>query len=213
MARAATHPIGHGTARGRGRALSAGFCIGIGVAVVAVVVLAVVLANVSSSNGGGSRTSSVSVSGPARSSMLQTGDKVPAFSGPGLTGGRVGSAQFAGHPAVLEIWAPWCPHCQAELPIMGQVAPQFPGVEVVMIETAMGQEPGPSGEGFFAQHHLTFPSAVDDANGTLAAAMGVQGFPTVYFVGSDGRVVDSFTGEASAPAIAGKFRELQSLEQ
>jgi hypothetical protein len=86
-------------------------------------------------------------------------------------------------------------------------------VKVVMIETAMGQEPGPSGEGFFAQHHLFFPSAVDDANGTLARAFGVQGFPTLYFVGSDGRVVDSMTGEASPAQLAAKFRELQSLEQ
>jgi hypothetical protein len=96
---------------------------------------------------------------------------------------------------------------------MGRVAPQFPGVKVVMIETAMGQEPGPSGEGFFAQHHLTFPSAVDDSKGTLARAFGVQGFPTVYFVGSDGRVVDAFSGEIAASTLAQKFQELQSLEQ
>jgi thiol-disulfide isomerase/thioredoxin len=178
---------------------------------VAVVGLAVALVLILTTNG--TSPTAVTVSGPARTAMLQTGDKIPDFSGPGLTGGRVSWKQFEGHPAVVEVWAPWCPHCQAELPVMGTVAPKFPGVKVVMIETAMGQEPGPSGEGFFMQHHLTFPSAVDDANGTLARAFGVQGFPTVYFVGSDGRVVDSFSGEAPASMLAQKFQELQSLEQ
>jgi len=213
MARTATNPTKKETARRPAPKRSRGTGLRIAIGALVAVALAIVLIVVLTTNGDEPKPSSVSVSGPARTAMLQTGDKIPNFSGPGLTGGRVGWTLAKGHPAVVEIWAPWCPHCRAELPIMGQVAPRFPGVKVVMIETAMGQEPGPSGEGFFAQHHLTFPSAVDDANGTLAKAFGIEGFPTVYFVGSDGRVVDSFSGEVPASTLIQKFQELQSLEQ
>lgn len=44
-------------------------------------------------------------------------------------------------------------------------------------------------------HNLTFPVAVDDANGTLAKALGVQAFPTLYFVNSDGTVSSEKEGE------------------
>jgi hypothetical protein len=98
------------------------------------------------------------------------------------------------------------------MPVLGEVAPQFPSVRVVTVETAVGQRPGPSGEGFFAQHGLDFPTAVDDGT-TIMEALGVSSFPTVYFVGSDGRVVDSVVGELPTSQLVEKFRALSSLEQ
>jgi hypothetical protein len=44
-------------------------------------------------------------------------------------------------------------------------------------------------------------------------ALGVTGTPTIYFVGSDGRVVDSVSGELSEGQLADEFSALSSLEQ
>ena len=85
----------------------------------------------------GGKGSSVSVSGPVRTTQLMAGDEVPSFSGPGLTGGRVDWEQFRGSPTVLVVWAPWCPHCQVELPILGEVSKQFPDIQVVTVESAI----------------------------------------------------------------------------
>lgn len=161
--------------------------------------LAIVVVSLSGRGDGAgpSRTNDVTVSGPARSGPLAVGDSIPDFSAPSLAGGRVAWSDHAGRPTVLSIWAPWCPHCQVELPILDRVVGEFPDVSLVTIVTAIGDQPGPTPDGYMADHGLTFPVAVDDRPGTLGHAFGITGFPTLYFVGSDGTVVDYATGEVS----------------
>jgi peroxiredoxin len=140
----------------------------------------------------------VQVSGPARPAPLAIGDRVPAFSAPRLGGGRVSWSEYSGSPVVLALWAPWCPHCQTELPILAKLAGQFPNVRLITIASAIGERSGPSPDEFVEDHHLTFPVAIDDANGLLARAFGLRYFPTVYFVSSDGTVLRVL--EKAAPA-------------
>jgi hypothetical protein len=52
-----------------------------------------------------------------------------------------------------------------------------------------------------ADNGITMPTAIDDAQGTLAAAFGIQGFPTLYFVGSDGVVTQMAEGEVDEDAL------------
>src|SRR3990172_4030959 len=84
-----------------------------------------------------SRPDQVSTSGEPRSEPLAAGDLVPDFSAPGIGGGIVGWSDVAGGPVVLSVWAPWCPHCQVELPIVNRVMQDFPGVELVTVVTAI----------------------------------------------------------------------------
>jgi peroxiredoxin len=156
---------------------------------------------------GGSDGNDVSVAGGPRTTPLQSGDPVPDFSAPGMTGGQVAWSDYQGRPAMLVVWAPWCPHCQAELPVLGRVAQQFPDVDVVTVETAVGQRTGPSGEGFFIEHGLSFPSAVDDGT-RIMQALGVSAFPAIYAVGSDGRVITSAVGELPRSELVDMFRML-----
>ncbi len=174
------------------------------VAVVAVVAIVLV-----ASGGGGAPSDRVSVSGPARATLLPDGAGVPDYRAPGLAGGTVSWAEFRGDPTVLVVWAPWCPHCQVEMPMLGRIAPDYPGVGVATVVTAVGDRPGPSPEGFFAQHHLAFRTAVDDADGTIMQVLGVSGFPTVYFVDRDGRVLSSLVGEAPESDFRAGFAALQ----
>jgi hypothetical protein len=71
---------------------------------------------------------------------------------------------------------------------------ETPGVRMLTIVTAIGQHPGPSPEGYLADHGLTFPVAVDDRRGTLASTFGLTSFPSVLFVDSTGTVVRSDVG-------------------
>lgn len=130
----------------------------------------------------------VSVSGPARMVPLPAGSVLPDFSAPGLFGGTVSWRDYHGVPAVLVLWAPWCPDCREELPLLAQVVGGFPGVRLVSIVTAPGELPGPTPERFMESHGLTFPVALDATDGRLADAFGLQGYPTIYYVGSDGAV-------------------------
>jgi thiol-disulfide isomerase/thioredoxin len=168
---------------------------GLGLAIALIVAVVVIMG--AEDGAGPSPASEVAVSGPARSGPLAAGDTVPAFSAPGLDGDRIVWSDYAGTPTVLSIWAPWCPSCQKELPILDRILREFPGVSLVTIVTAIGDRPGPTPEGYLADNALSFPTAVDDGAGTLADAFGITGFPTLYFVGSDGTVAEYGVGELS----------------
>ncbi len=159
---------------------------------------------------GPSRTSEIQVAGSPRSEPIRPGDRIPEFSGPALFGGgRVGWSDAAGSKAVLSIWAPWCPHCQAELPVLSRVLASYPDVKLVTITTMIGAEPGPTPDGYMHAHGLTFPVAVDDGRGTLMRALGVQYFPTIYFVNSDGTVSREIEGEAAESELRALIEALR----
>lgn len=174
-----------------------------GLALVAVVVLAVVaFMGGSEEEGAGASTSTeVVAGGPSRSAPLATGDAVPSFSAPGLDAGTVAWADYAGAPAVLSVWAPWCPHCQVELPVLDVVMREFPDVGFVTVVTSVGDQPGPAPDVYMRENDLAFPVAVDDESETIAAALGIESFPTLYFVSSDGTVAQYLTGEVDAETL------------
>ncbi|MEX0753746.1 MAG: TlpA disulfide reductase family protein [Actinomycetota bacterium] len=142
-----------------------------------------------------SAAGSVSIDRPD-AGPLEDGDEAPSFSAPGLNGGEV--TWNPGTPTVLVVWAPWCPHCQEELPVLADVTAGFPDVELVSIATAIGAQPSTySPQSYMAEHRLSFPVAIDDAEGTLARGLGVVGFPTLYTIDADGFVRGSASGEPS----------------
>jgi peroxiredoxin len=162
------------------------------------------------SDGRAAATGTVRAAAP-RSTPLQTGDAVPDFSAPGLSGGRVTWSEARGTaPAALVIWASWCPHCQRELPVVAKVAPEFPGVRVVTVTTAIGAHPGPSPEAFIKSRGLALPVAVDDAGGAIAGALGVQSYPTVFWIGRDGHVRVVTEGERGEAAVRAAFQALSA---
>ena len=144
---------------------------------------------------GPAATSAVRFTRPPRSELVAAGEPVPDFSAPALQGGgTVAWDDLVGQPTVLAIWAPWCPACQEELPILDWVVKETPGVQMITIVTAIGDRPGPTPEGYLADHGLTFPVAVDDRAGTLASGFGLTSFPSVLFIDSTGTVVRSDVG-------------------
>jgi thiol-disulfide isomerase/thioredoxin len=194
------------------------------VAVIGVAVAVILSLSGGSPTGGGSISPSaarqISISGAPRTSMLSVGATVPDFSAPGFHmqaagGGGYTIARapfdwgtFKGHPTVLSIWAPWCPHCQNELPVLSEVVANTPNVRLATVVTSVGAHPGPTPNGYLADHGLTFPVAIDDANGTLAGALGVQAFPTLYLVDSSGKVVFANEGEVPASQLRAELAKL-----
>lgn len=199
-----------------------GYAIG-AIALIAVVVVVIVV----SQNGGStgdrtirpSATEDVTVDGSARQSPIPVGDPVPAFSAPGFRMVKQGSGyvvqdeqvswdSFAGAPAVISIWAEWCPHCQVELPVLQSTMADYPDVGLVTILSSIGQQPGPEPDEYLAENGLTFPVAVDDVSNSLAQAYGLRGFPTIYFVDADGNVTYQASGEIPEADLRAQLDEL-----
>jgi thiol-disulfide isomerase/thioredoxin len=193
-----------------------GYILG-GVALIAIVVLTV-LAFMGGDDGAGPvriqpvAAGRVTASGSPRTEPLAAGETVPSFSAPGFrvatdpdTGDLAVQRQPVswepGTPTVVSIWAPWCPHCQAELPVLSRVMQDFPGVDFVTVVTSINDSPGPDAGTFLKDNGVTAPTAIDDVDGTLAQAFGIQAFPTLYFVGSDGAVVQELEGEVDEATL------------
>ena len=143
----------------------------------------------------------VRVTGGPHDGLLSPGEEIPLFSAPEMNGGRVSWTQYEGTPTVLAVRAPWCPHCQVELPVLARVAADFPGVELVSVATQINARPGPTVDGYMRDNGLTFQVALDDARGTLGAALGISVFPTVYYVNSQGVVEQATEGEVDEATL------------
>lgn len=152
----------------------------------------------------------VAVEGQARTGPLQPGEALPAFRAPALGGGTVAWPDTTGErPTVVVGWAPWCPHCQAELPRLVRVAAEHPDVRVLTVATALDQAPGPAPEQVAERTGLRSPTAIDDADSTLGLALGITSFPTLYLVGSDGVVLHTAQGEVDEQALEAAFTALE----
>ncbi|HEX6209000.1 MAG TPA: TlpA disulfide reductase family protein [Actinomycetota bacterium] len=170
---------------------------GIPLAVIAAIALVAFITTMG--DDGGPEVGEVEVSGPARQAALETGEPFPEFSATELEGGEVSWAP--GGPSLIAIWAPWCPICQEEIPMIDGLAPDFPEVEMVTVATAVDDRPGPTVSGFAEDEGLSLPIALDDEAGTLARAMGIRGFPTVYLVDAEGAVVAAAEGQVGEEAL------------
>jgi thiol-disulfide isomerase/thioredoxin len=157
--------------------------------------------------------SEVRPGGPRRSDTLAIGEQVPDFVAPGLGDGFVRWRDRDGSATVLVIWASWCPHCQRLLPPLVRVARDYATVRLLTVTTSIGRYGGPSPREFVEQHGLSFPVALDDADNTLARALGVFRYPTVYWVGADGAGRDVSEGEAGEAAIRHEFEALLARTQ
>src|ERR1700756_6000177 len=73
--------------------------------------------------------------GPAAAaSMPLTDQTVPAqlqFTAKTVDGQDFSGHSLLGEPAVLWFWAPWCPVCQGEAPMVGRIAAAHPSVTFV----------------------------------------------------------------------------------
>jgi cytochrome c biogenesis protein CcmG/thiol:disulfide interchange protein DsbE len=106
-------------------------------------------------------------------------------------------AELQGRPAVLVFWTTWCPYCLRQTPVMVEAYPRAAeaGIQFVGIDV---QEDRNTVATYLAQHLIEYPILLDE-QGSIAAQYAVQGYPTTYFLDSDGRIVarnvGALTGE------------------
>lgn len=169
--------------------------LALGAAVIVAALVAVVVTSGGGTVGEPSPAGSVTIARDA-GPPLAPGETIPGWSAPALDGsGTLRWSDFLGGPIVLTIWAPWCPHCQAELPRLVETMRTHPDITLVTISTAVEQSTAFTSAGYLEGEGLTFPVAVDDAALTLHGGLGVGGFPSTYFVTADGTVIQHVEGE------------------
>jgi cytochrome c biogenesis protein CcmG/thiol:disulfide interchange protein DsbE len=185
----------------------------IGVAVIAVAAIAAFWLSSGSSGGGSSdRPSDVpSASGPAEQAPVVSGTSLPVFSsasGDVAVGQTVptvtsptASIQLNGKAKILLFLAHWCPHCQAEVPVVQDWidSGNLPGdIDLISVSSSIDpNRPNYPPNEWLEREGWTAPVIVDES-GTVADAYGLPAFPYWVFVNADGTVAGRLIGELAA---------------
>jgi thiol-disulfide isomerase/thioredoxin len=110
----------------------------------------------------------------------------------------------AGEPTLIAFLAHWCPHCQAELPLLVDLDEQgaFEGVRTVAVLTGTDEAaPNFPPAEWLQDEGWTGDVLVDDETMTAATAYGLSGYPFLVMLDADGRVVARTSGELPAEDV------------
>lgn len=127
------------------------------------------------------------------------GRALPSFSATTLEGASFDSKELAGKPAVLNVWASWCPPCVEEHPLLLDLAARHAAdLSVVGI---LYQDTAGGARDFLARHGDGGWPTLLDASGQIAIDLGVTGPPETFFVDADGIVRARHIGPLTADEI------------
>jgi len=126
----------------------------------------------------------------------RTGDVVPTMRADGTpwlqlastTGELIGIGDLRGQPAVINLWASWCPPCRMEMPYLQAVHERFSkkGLRVIGIS----QDKGISNSDLVSVRNKlgAHYQALRDPRGISMARFGVTGLPTTIVLDGEGRI-------------------------
>jgi cytochrome c biogenesis protein CcmG, thiol:disulfide interchange protein DsbE len=114
-------------------------------------------------------------------------------------------AGFAGRPVVLNFWASWCVPCRSEMPAL-QAAHQRLADRVVFLGVNH-QDSRTAAIDLLDETGVTYPSG-RDPGGEVAASYGLYGLPATVFIGPDGELLATRTGEISETELDQTVTEL-----
>lgn len=148
------------------------------------------------------------------------GSSAPVLVGVGFDGVPVRIDAATDGPTMVVFLAHWCPHCNAEIPVINELrddgrVPE--GVNIVAVSTAVspGQPNFPPSE-WLDDKDWTYPAmadGVDMENEVFIAstAFGVSGFPFITLIDANGVVVARWSGERPASEIASLLAALPNV--
>jgi peroxiredoxin len=186
----------------------------------AVVLLIVLYAVSRGSQGTGNSTTRIY---PTPGPLLAVGSVAPDFTLTSVDGRQVSLHQYRGQAVVLELFAPWCPNCQAETSVLKEIQTNYAGKEVQVLnvsashygrnyETSGGRDTTPISmddlEWYQTTFGLNFPSLFDPSL-KVGADYGVTAFPTLYIIDASGKVSYVATGVMSQQAIDQQIQQTQ----
>ncbi len=110
-----------------------------------------------------------------------------------LDGKPVRLADLRGKLVWINFWATWCPPCQAETPVLRDMAERYASRGLVVLAIAVQETSVDNVRDYAQRYELPYPIAFD-ASANAFNLYKVFALPTQFFVGPDGRVREVVNG-------------------
>ena len=98
-------------------------------------------------------------------------------------------ASIKGKPAVVNVWASWCPSCKDEHPALMKLAQQ--GLPIIGLNY---KDIPDDAKAYLMQRGNPFQVIIADVDGNLGLDLGVYGAPETYLMDAKGDVVYRYVG-------------------
>ena len=131
------------------------------------------------------------------------GTAAPEFKGKDLSGEEQSTVFYKGFSRLLlAFWSPGCPHCRSELPRLEAFSREFAKKRNIFV---LGVSGFPEEDDKIEEYRkvtnllldrlgVTFPN-LPDYGGKISNDYKVQGVPSMFIVGKDGKIEEAFSGE------------------
>lgn len=124
----------------------------------------------------------------------RTPQNIPAVSLLDLEGVRRPLSKGYGRPIVVNLWATWCPPCQAEMPVLEEAQKNLPGIDIVFVNQG---ETHNTVSNYLNSHDIKIENALLDPQLSVARAVEARAYPTTLFYDAQGRLISAHLGQFS----------------
>ena len=143
---------------------------------------------------------------PSNRSLLRVGTTAPGFRLRTPQGQRVNLQSLRGKTVLLEFFATWCPHCNAEAPHLRQLYSSLTKRRYAFVSVNADGEDAASVFAYHRYYGLRFPALLDPSShpgtfsspgsaGPVTMKYAVEDYPTFYILDTKGRVAWRSDGE------------------
>jgi peroxiredoxin len=137
---------------------------------------------------------------PNNKDLLPVGSQAPDFNTTTVDGSSVSLGDTGGKDAtMLVFFATWCPHCNKEAPIISELADNHQDLQVIMVGID-GQDNPEKVQAFVEKYGIEGPAVYDPS---LDSPYKVSGYPTVYVLDKDQKIVAANAGETPPDVLEG----------
>jgi peroxiredoxin/outer membrane lipoprotein-sorting protein len=116
----------------------------------------------------------------------------PDFTLKDINGQEITLSKLKGNVVVLDFWGTWCHWCVKAMPKLQVVHEHFNGKNVIVLGISCNERANADPKKFMAENKVTYNSLV--FGDEVAQKYGVQGFPTLYVIGKDGKILNTKSG-------------------
>lgn len=111
-----------------------------------------------------------------------------------------------GQPAVVNLWASWCPPCQREMPVFQRAQQRGSGLQIIMVDIGEDRE---IVSNYLNKGNLAFRHVLLDPAKQLPDRIGSRTLPTTLFYDATGRLVDRHVGPLSDASLASRLARMR----